>query len=203
LSADSPADAGTPPLLDAAEEVFAERGFEAASLDDIGRRAGFTKGAIYSNFGNRDDLFLATLERRNARLLEAYAQLLAQTGRAEAADVAQVWAREELADRRLLALSLEFRLRALRDDRVRDALANFEQATERTIEQFVAQRLVEAGAALAVPIDEFATMIYAANQGLWQHVATCAQAHPRLFETFLRVLMRGASVSPDDETLGK
>ena len=40
-------------------EVFAERGFHGASLDEVAAVAGFTKGAVYSNFKNKEDLFLA------------------------------------------------------------------------------------------------------------------------------------------------
>jgi AcrR family transcriptional regulator len=46
-------------LLAAAAEVFAERGFHGASLDEVAAVAGFTKGAVYSNFKNKEDLFLA------------------------------------------------------------------------------------------------------------------------------------------------
>ena len=51
-------------LLAAAAQVFAEQGFHGASLDQVARAAGFTKGAVYSNFDSKDDLFLALLEER-------------------------------------------------------------------------------------------------------------------------------------------
>ena len=49
-------------LLRAAAQVFSERGFHGASLDEVAAVAGFTKGAVYSNFKNKEDLFLALLE---------------------------------------------------------------------------------------------------------------------------------------------
>jgi AcrR family transcriptional regulator len=51
-------------LVDAAAAVFSERGYGAATLDDIADRAGLTKGAVYSNFENKTDLVLAVLNRR-------------------------------------------------------------------------------------------------------------------------------------------
>lgn len=45
-------------LLEAAEEVFAEKGFAAATLDDIAHAAGYTKGAIYKHFATKEELFL-------------------------------------------------------------------------------------------------------------------------------------------------
>jgi AcrR family transcriptional regulator len=54
-------------LLDAATEVFARRGFAATSLDDIADEAGFSKGAVYSNFASKEDLFLAVLDEHVGR----------------------------------------------------------------------------------------------------------------------------------------
>src|SRR5947209_18755322 len=51
-------------LLEAAAIVFARDGFHGATLDAIASYAGFTKGAVYSNFKSKDDLFLALLEDR-------------------------------------------------------------------------------------------------------------------------------------------
>ena len=51
-------------LMDAAATVFARDGFHGAALDDIAAAAGFTKGAVYSNFASTDDLFLAVFEDR-------------------------------------------------------------------------------------------------------------------------------------------
>ena len=50
-------------ILDAASKVFAAEGFAGATIDAIGQAAGFTKGAVYSNFGSKDELFLALLDR--------------------------------------------------------------------------------------------------------------------------------------------
>src|SRR5947208_12344561 len=59
-------------LLDAAEKVFVDRGFHAASVDEVAEDAGYSKGAVYSNFENKDELFLAVLERRvDSRALAA------------------------------------------------------------------------------------------------------------------------------------
>lgn len=60
-------------LLDAAIEVFAEAGLQGASVETICARAGFTRGAFYSNFSSKEELFLELLERefdRRARDLE-------------------------------------------------------------------------------------------------------------------------------------
>jgi AcrR family transcriptional regulator len=56
-------------VLDAAREVFAERGVIGATVEEICDRAGFTRGAFYSNFADKDDVLEALIEREHARLL--------------------------------------------------------------------------------------------------------------------------------------
>ena len=51
-------------LVDAAQEVFAERGFHGASVEEIADRAGFTRGAFYSNFEDKHDVLLALYDQR-------------------------------------------------------------------------------------------------------------------------------------------
>ena len=58
-------------LLDAAAEVFAEVGLDAASVEAICERAGFTRGAFYSNFDSKDELFLELATRVSNQKLEA------------------------------------------------------------------------------------------------------------------------------------
>lgn len=58
-------------LLAAAAQVFAERGFHGATLDAVAAAAGFSKGAVYSNFKNKEDLFLALLEASYSTEMES------------------------------------------------------------------------------------------------------------------------------------
>jgi AcrR family transcriptional regulator len=69
-------------VLDAAREVFAERGVIGGSVEEICERAGFTRGAFYSNFADKADLVDALVEREHARLI---AMLDANVARVSAA----------------------------------------------------------------------------------------------------------------------
>lgn len=51
-------------LIEAAAAAIAEKGFDRASLEDIAARAGMTRGAVYGNFKNKEELFLALIEAR-------------------------------------------------------------------------------------------------------------------------------------------
>ena len=51
-------------LVEAADRLFTKNGFHATSLDAVADAAGYTKGAIYSNFASKEDLFFGVYERR-------------------------------------------------------------------------------------------------------------------------------------------
>jgi AcrR family transcriptional regulator len=63
-------------LLVAAQRVFLRDGFHGASLTQIAEEAGYTFGAVYSNFQNKDDLFLAVLDAESERRLPMLVDLL-------------------------------------------------------------------------------------------------------------------------------
>jgi AcrR family transcriptional regulator len=63
-------------LLDAAAIVFAREGFHGATLDEVAATAGFTKGAVYSNFKSKDELFLALLDDRIERQFAVASEVL-------------------------------------------------------------------------------------------------------------------------------
>jgi AcrR family transcriptional regulator len=67
-------------LLDAAARVIAERGFHGATLDEVADEAGLTKGAVYSQFADKGDLFAAAIERRYRERLNALEGWLAERG---------------------------------------------------------------------------------------------------------------------------
>jgi AcrR family transcriptional regulator len=103
-------------LLDAAREVFVRDGFHGASLDAVAEAAGLTKGAVYSRFDSKADLFLALLEER---ITERIAQVESVLGSGSIErDVAAVTRQYLDVVRGQMAwtlLVLEFRVHAARD----------------------------------------------------------------------------------------
>lgn len=65
-------------VLDAAYTVFAEKGLAGASVDDVAKAAGFTKGAVYSNFTTKEELFLELFVQRTEELLQVCLEVCAQ-----------------------------------------------------------------------------------------------------------------------------
>src|ERR1700690_3170171 len=63
-------------LIASARHLFATKGFEGASLDEIADAAGYTRGAIYRHFANKEDLFFAVSDAVNTELLDTFAEEL-------------------------------------------------------------------------------------------------------------------------------
>ena len=73
-------------LLTAAETCFVTRGFHATSVDEVAERAGYTKGAVYSNFASKEDLFFGVYQRRVDHVLTEVVPGLRQAGPERAFD---------------------------------------------------------------------------------------------------------------------
>src|SRR5258708_39743981 len=101
-------------LLDAAAVVFAARGFHGASLEEIAETAGFTRGAIYKNFADKEDLFLTVWERFNERALEQFGYLLAdgstELDNIHISAIAEKWREIQTSDPNFFVIGLEFKL---------------------------------------------------------------------------------------------
>jgi AcrR family transcriptional regulator len=67
-------------LLDAAARVFAREGFHAASVEAVSEEAGFSRGALYSNFNDKEDLFLALWEERIERRRRELREIMHSAG---------------------------------------------------------------------------------------------------------------------------
>jgi AcrR family transcriptional regulator len=114
-------------VLEAAAEVVAERGLAGASLDQVAAAAGFTKGAVYSNFASKDELFLALLGDHSARRIEAVEGALARARDVPEA-LAAVAAELGRPDAGSQLLLVEFWQRAVRDPAVREAFVRSRRA---------------------------------------------------------------------------
>lgn len=70
-------------LLDAAIVVFTEKGYAKTRLDDVAEEAGYSKGAVYSNFKSKEDLALAVLDQFRGQRLEEIADQILTNGHDE------------------------------------------------------------------------------------------------------------------------
>lgn len=134
-------------LLDAARRVFAKRGFHGASLDLVAEEAGFTKGAVYSRFESKADLFLALLDERvTERVAEMEAEAAVQHGPlALGAAIGRQWdARVQKEEAWQLAV-IEFRVHAARDPVLKRRYAALHARTRQAIAGLVEREAAELG----------------------------------------------------------
>jgi AcrR family transcriptional regulator len=180
-------------LVDAAAEIFALRGFHAASLDEIAEAAGFTRGAIYSNFEGKEDLLLAVLEGYSRRQLDAFAGELERAGesttaeRAEAA--ASIWQQVVHGDRTLLLLSLELRIYALRNPSFRVRMRESFRRQEERIAELVTAEAGRQGEIVAIEARDFAAIAWAMSEGL-QQMAGIDEEDPERYDRLAAMLFK-------------
>ncbi|MGI5218014.1 TetR/AcrR family transcriptional regulator [Nocardia sp. CA-290969] len=157
-------------LVDAAREVFAAKGFGAASLDDIAAAAGYTRGAIYVHFTAKEDLFLAVHQRYWRRFFDNFTELLAsvtEIGERELADIAARWRRlAESGGAQQAALGYEFTLYLLRNPDARARVAPQQQQVHDELAAFIAESLGRLGATLAMPASVFAQLLIATSDSI-------------------------------------
>jgi AcrR family transcriptional regulator len=157
-------------LLDAAEVVFAEKGFTSATLDDIAHTAGYTKGAIYKHFAAKEDLFLAVSDRYWRRYFDNFAEVLAgatELGAHELDEVAQRW-RQLSKDRGAehAALGHEFTLYLLRNPEARERVAAKRSEVVEALGKFIVEGIDRLGAALLIPPMTFAQVLVATTDSV-------------------------------------
>ena len=155
-------------LLKAAARVFKRRGYERASIAEIAEEAGYSHGAVYSNFEGKQDLFLALYEQWVAqRIAEIEATWSAQGTLAERARaVADEWMRRVASDPAPFLLRLEFAVRAAHDRDLQQKLATRVGAVPLAIGRLIESAAQEEALAPGLPPDEVALAFQALSLGL-------------------------------------
>jgi AcrR family transcriptional regulator len=145
-------------LISAAEASFVSRGFHASSVDEVAERAGYTKGAVYSNFASKEDLFFAVYERRVERVLTEVVPGLRQAGAEGAFDwLATGTIERHDRDDGWLAVFFEFWAHVLRHPELRERFATIHARFLEPLAEGVRQLAQDRG--LALPDDLEATQV--------------------------------------------
>jgi AcrR family transcriptional regulator len=184
-------------LLDAAAVVFAERGYEGASLEDIAERAGYSRGAIYKNFGGKEELFLAVNQRHNERALARFAELIDEMdvggwNPASIPELAAEWRRMFFRDPELYILGTEFNLYVQRHPEVRPKIIEHLDRNVAMIAAFMQEMAAGAGVELPYPAEVLARMLLSASEGFQQTMRLDPDS-PDLVEPFLDLFMRAVT----------
>ena len=185
-------------LLDAAGRVFLRRSFFAASLDEVAEEAGFSKGAVYSNFTDKEDLLLALVEERTElrrqrmmRLVNADGPMAVQTR--EAGEEYDHILDEERAWEPLF---LEFWVCLARNPALQERFAPRYRAMKAAIAAQLEQGAARAGQPLSVPAERVASALFAMGNGFsLERLADPDRAGDELFGEMLSTFFAGLQAS--------
>jgi AcrR family transcriptional regulator len=190
-------------LLEAAARVFVARGFLGATVEEVTAEAGYSRGAFYSNFESKEQLFAELLQDR---VYTRYREMAERAGRpaAERLDLREVG--EQLAaiqaereGQWLFRLWLELIAHAGRDERFREIAAGFWRANRARSADAITRAYEESGNAPPIGADHLASAMIALDIGLAiQHFvdpdAVPLELYPELYELlFGRLAARSAS----------
>jgi AcrR family transcriptional regulator len=154
-------------LLDAAATVFAERGYGAASVEEIARTAGTSVGSVYAHFTSKEKLFVALMERRSAQEF-ATAQAELADGFEAALPALNRQLLAEADSDHLAELGAEAWLYALRSPAFGAELAAHHRRVQEVTTAMVAQERTRRGTTLSMSDAEVATVTTALARGLVQ-----------------------------------
>jgi len=155
-------------LLDAAAMVFARRGYHEASVEEIASEAGFSTGAVYSNFAGKEELFLALADReveKQVAEIHAVAESVEAGGEA-AAEAGRQFQELLKRDRDWPLLFYEFWSFGVRNARIQGEFARRRQAVQDALAETLDRLAAQLGFELRFPAPMLATAISATLNGL-------------------------------------
>ena len=178
-------------LLDAGLQVFSRRGYYAASVDEIAAEAGFSKGAVYSNFDSKEDLFLALIDRRFTMEAATYPGIINfmvdQLPSGEGADFKEV----VLGDRTWNILMVEFFLLAMRDEANRDKLARRLEQLRNIMKKSLVTLYTQLGKKPTLPVEELPWSVFSLGIGMMLQLYIDPDGLPEgLYEHALQHLLK-------------
>jgi len=191
-------------LLDAAAVVFTRRGFQGASLDEIAETAGYTRGAIYKHFSDKEDLLHEVCVRLNERTFAEFDEVPGvELGFVEYAtnpDAAHAviahWTQTIERDREFRIVMLEFLLQAMRNPDLRERAREFGQRNVALIADYMTHHAESAGEKLPLPAADIAALFGIASDGFAEAMLINPDA-ARLFGLLLDLLVRGLNSYAD------
>jgi AcrR family transcriptional regulator len=147
-------------LMQSAAKVFTRRGLQQASIDEVAEDAGYTKGAFYANFKNKEELFLATLDERFTERIEQIEAVIAGEGTPaeKARRAGDDFAGAIAADPEWERMFFEFSAYAARNEDFRQELATRYRAMRDRLAAALRARHEEFGIEPALPFEQIATM---------------------------------------------
>jgi AcrR family transcriptional regulator len=178
-------------LIASARHIFATRGFEGASLDEIADAAGYTRGAIYRHFANKEELFFAVSDAVNTEVLDTFAEELDLEAGSTLDDnrlAAATWMKALAGNREIWALNLEFSLYQYRNPAIQERSADQRRQNRAMVTSFMEHYWAEQGITPKVPVETISAILLNASDGFVQAARVDSDAED-LFAAFLDLII--------------
>ncbi|MFC9973299.1 TetR/AcrR family transcriptional regulator [Spirillospora sp. NPDC127200] len=155
-------------LLATARRLFLRDGYHATSLEKVAEAAGFSKGAVYSNFGTKDELCQTVIDAVRAEQVQAIMEaFLGEGSDADRLAVFADWAERTIGDPGWTLLEAEFAIHATRrDPALRDRVAEGGRRWVGALRFLLEEEARRRGAALPMPAGELADALLSLGVGL-------------------------------------
>jgi AcrR family transcriptional regulator len=180
-------------LLSAAAKVFCRHGLEGASIDEVSAEAGYTKGAFYANFRNKEELFLVMLDERFAAQLERIDRALSGTEEPgeEARHAADDFIHHMEGEEEWRRLYFEFVAYAARNEDFRQELATRHRALRKRLTEIYGRWSADFPAEPPIPVEDIAAMTDFMADGFLLDRLIDPELDDALYGTMLAVFFRG------------
>jgi AcrR family transcriptional regulator len=188
-------------LLEAAGKVFACRGLERATVDEVAGEAGYTKGAFYANFKSKEELFLAMLDERFGQRLEEIDRVLESGASVEdqARQAGRDFSEYVTTDPEWSRLFFEFAVQAMRDEEFRQELVTRHRTIRSRIAEGFEAHKEALGGEPPIPPEDVAMMTYAMADGFaLARILEPEDVPDDMFATMLAVFFTGLAVMTRD-----
>lgn len=186
-------------LIDVARRMFLDDGYAATSLDKVAVEAGYSKGAVYSNFAGKEELCLAVLDSLHERQVEGVVSAFSGEGDLDARiDAFARWARANVGRPRAMALEVELAVAARHRAYVAEELRRRHREIRSATAGLIREVVEGEGLRLAYSYEEAATVLLSLGVGLGALRSIDHEVDVELFGTAMRTLLAGATRPGND-----
>lgn len=178
-------------LIATARELFLRDGYHATTLEKVADAAGFSKGAVYSNFATKDELCQVVIDAvRGAQIQAIFAAFTSEGTVEDRLAVFEAWAERTIGDPGWTLLEAEFAIHAARrDPGLRAQVVAGGKVAEDGLRFLIGQELKQRPRELPLPVDEIVEALLSLGIGLGLRRAIDPALSPRSLTDVIRLVL--------------
>jgi len=192
-------------LLSAAHDCFVRHGYQGSSVDRIAERAGFSKGAFYSNFNSKASILLEILARHHAKYIAQLRDIIHRATADEMSAALGEWDALRNVEPEWAGLNIELLMHARSDAKFQAQYVDYVQRYRRALAELLTKRFKKARRTPPAPAEDLAATLIAVADGLALQRYLTGSSGPEITGTMLGMISDGwiaiASRAPSDHQI--